>query len=158
MTTNAASSIAATSATLNAKVTTNGLATSVWFQLGRTTSYGNASAKQSVGSGGGQIAVTQQVTGLGCGTYNYRAVASSSAGTVYGGNVAFLTAACAKGDMNGDGKVDSSDSLYLINALFAAGPSPVDPQRADVNGDRVVDTDDVFYLVNYLFAGGPPPA
>jgi hypothetical protein len=59
------------------------------------------------------------------------------------------------GDANGDGHVNVSDVFYLINALFASGPSPV--HLSDVNGDGKVDVADVLYLINFLFAGGTPP-
>jgi hypothetical protein len=60
------------------------------------------------------------------------------------------------GDVNGDGVVDVADVFFLINHLFAGGPSPLG--RANVNGDMSVSVADVFYLINYLFAGGPAPA
>jgi hypothetical protein len=59
------------------------------------------------------------------------------------------------GDANGDGALDVVDVFYLINALFAGGPSALG--SADVNGDGIVDVRDVFYLINFLFAGGPAP-
>jgi hypothetical protein len=59
------------------------------------------------------------------------------------------------GDADGNGKVDVNDVFYLINYLFAGGPSPMG--AANVNGDGKVDVNDVFYLINYLFAGGPAP-
>jgi hypothetical protein len=59
------------------------------------------------------------------------------------------------GDANADGETNVLDVFYLINALFAAGPSPQGP--ADVNADGKVDVLDVFYLINALFAGGVPP-
>ncbi len=60
------------------------------------------------------------------------------------------------GDADGDDAITVADVFYLINKLFAGGPSPVHPM--DVNGDHVTDVQDVFYLINYLFAGGPAPA
>ena len=59
------------------------------------------------------------------------------------------------GDANGDGQIDVSDVFYLINALFAGGPSPI--RDSDVNGDHVTDVADVFSLINYLFASGRAP-
>jgi hypothetical protein len=59
------------------------------------------------------------------------------------------------GDANGDGTLDVSDVFYLINALFAGGPSPV--QGSDANGDGSTDIGDVFTIINYLFASGPAP-
>jgi hypothetical protein len=61
----------------------------------------------------------------------------------------------AKGDANGDGKVDVKDIFFLISTLFGGGAAPAG--SCDVNGDGKLDAADVFYLVNYLFAGGPGP-
>jgi hypothetical protein len=60
------------------------------------------------------------------------------------------------GNANGDGVIDIADVFYLINALFAGGPVPV--QSGDADGNGTLDVSDVFYLINYLFAGGPSPA
>jgi len=51
--------------------------------------------------------------------------------------------------------VNVADVFYMINFLFAGGPTPLG--RANVNGGSVIDVADVFYLINYLFAGGPAP-
>jgi hypothetical protein len=61
------------------------------------------------------------------------------------------------GDANGDGVVDASDMVYLLNYLFASGPSPDPMAVGDVTCDGVVDISDVVYLLNYLFAHGPQP-
>ncbi len=61
------------------------------------------------------------------------------------------------GDVNGDGKVDASDVVFLINYLYRGGTVPDPPQRGDVNGDSVVGAGDVVYLINYLYRSGPPP-
>jgi hypothetical protein len=63
------------------------------------------------------------------------------------------------GDANGDGLVDISDVVYLLNYLFVHGPAPVPTLDAgDANCDRVVDASDLVYLLNYLFVNGPPPS
>jgi hypothetical protein len=63
-----------------------------------------------------------------------------------------------RGDANGDGVIDISDVVYLINYLFIHGPGPVPTLDAgDATCDGVVDASDVVYLINYLFVGGPPP-
>jgi hypothetical protein len=60
-----------------------------------------------------------------------------------------------RGDANGDGVIDISDVVYLLNYLFAHGPAPVPLEAGDCNCDGVVD---VVYLLNYLFAHGPAPS
>lgn len=92
-TTIAASNINTTTATLNGTVNSNGLATSISFQWGTTTSYGNATASQSISSGSTSIGVTANLAGLtASATYHYRLVATNSAGTTNGNDVAFSTA------------------------------------------------------------------
>jgi hypothetical protein len=61
------------------------------------------------------------------------------------------------GDVNGDGKIDPGDVVYLINYLFREGPSPQPPAAGDANGDCEVNAGDVVYLISYLFKGGPAP-
>jgi hypothetical protein len=60
------------------------------------------------------------------------------------------------GDANDDGVLGVGDVFYLINALFAGGPPPLNNSDADGNG--VTNVLDVFYLINTLFAGGPGPS
>jgi hypothetical protein len=62
-----------------------------------------------------------------------------------------------RGDVNGDGIVDASDLVYLLNYLFAHGPAPVPLSEADVTCDGIVDVSDLIYLLNYLFVHGPEP-
>jgi hypothetical protein len=61
------------------------------------------------------------------------------------------------GDATGDGVVDASDVVYLLNYLFVNGPEPKPLEAGDANCDGVVDIADVVYLLNYLFVGGPSP-
>jgi hypothetical protein len=61
------------------------------------------------------------------------------------------------GDANGDGQVDISDVILLINYLFIGGSPPEPLSSGDANGDCVVDVADVVYLTNYLFTGGSIP-
>ena len=62
-----------------------------------------------------------------------------------------------RGDANGDGEVNVTDIVYLINYLFNE-TSPPDPYEAgDANCDGKVDVVDIVFLINYLFGEGPPP-
>jgi hypothetical protein len=69
-----------------------------------------------------------------------------------------LPSAFIRGDASGDGVVDVTDVVYLINYLFVSGPPPVPLEAGDVNCNCVVDVADVVYLINYLFVNGPPPS
>ncbi len=70
----------------------------------------------------------------------------------------FAGVAFARGDANGNGEVEISDAVYLVNYLFKSGPEPIPtPEIGDVDCDGEVIVADVVYLVNYLFRSGPPP-
>jgi len=91
VTSNAASNVSNTTATLNGNLDNMGGATSctVWFQWGLTTSYGQETIHQTKTSTGlfsaGLTGLTPEMT------YHFRAVASNSAGTSYGADQTFTT-------------------------------------------------------------------
>lgn len=63
-----------------------------------------------------------------------------------------------RGDCNGDGVINSSDIVFLINYLFVPDSPAPDPLEAgDANCDGKIDNADVVHLINHLFAEGPPP-
>lgn len=91
--TTGAASLSGLAVTLTGTVDPVGRATSWWFELGPTTSYGTRTLTRSAGSGRGAVAVSETVTGLTPGAeYHARLVAQSSAGTTHGADVAFRTA------------------------------------------------------------------
>jgi len=63
----------------------------------------------------------------------------------------------SRGDTNGDGNINSTDVVYLINYLFVGGPEPQPWESGDVNCDGIINSSDIVYLINYLFIGGPAP-
>ena len=89
--TGSASSLAATSATLNGSVDANGRATTWTFEYGTSTSYGSKTAAKSA-SGTNAAPVSAPVTGLQAGrTYHFRLVATSDGGTTNGADATFTT-------------------------------------------------------------------
>ena len=91
-TTNAATAVAATTATLNGSVNPDGLASTYYFQYGTTTSYGSTTSSTSAGSGTSAVAESAPLTGLTANmTYDFRIVATNSAGTTDGANQSFTT-------------------------------------------------------------------
>ena len=87
VTTLAATSVGANTATLNGDVTANGLATNAWFEWGAdsTLTTSTSTSNQSVGSGTTSVSVNEALTGLATGTtYYYRVTASNSSGTTRG--------------------------------------------------------------------------
>jgi plastocyanin len=91
VTTNPATFIASFSATLNGSLDPHGLATTVHFQYGTTTSYGLTTAPQSR-NGNTYLNISAGISSLTASTiYHYRIVASNSAGTRSGADRTFTT-------------------------------------------------------------------
>lgn len=91
-TTEAASSVTQTEATLNATVNPNGVATSYYFEYGPTTSYGSKTKEVSVGAGMSSVKVSEAVTGLtASSTYHFRVVATNANGTTEGSDATLST-------------------------------------------------------------------
>lgn len=91
VTTEAASSITATSAQLNGYVNPNGSSTMVYFQFGLTPSYGSATLSEGIGTSAGDYGTS--ISNLSPNTsYYYRIVANNGGGTSYGGELTFTSA------------------------------------------------------------------
>jgi len=60
----------------------------------------------------------------------------------------------SRGDSNGDGAIDISDPIHVLNFLFAGGAPPVCTPVADANADGGLDISDPVTTLNFLFAGG----
>jgi hypothetical protein len=61
------------------------------------------------------------------------------------------------GDANGDGIVNVSDAVYIINYVFVGGPVPDPYASGDANCDDVVNVSDAVWIINYVFVGGNIP-
>ncbi len=62
-----------------------------------------------------------------------------------------------RGDCNGDGEINVSDAVWIINYVFTGGPPPNPLYMGDVNCDDAVNISDAVWIINYIFSGGPPP-
>jgi phosphodiesterase/alkaline phosphatase D-like protein len=93
LTTQAATWVSNTAATLNGLVNANGSSATVTFEYGADTSYGNTvTAQASPVSGTSATPVTANLTGLAPNTtYHFRVVAVNAAGTTYGADQVFTT-------------------------------------------------------------------
>jgi hypothetical protein len=119
--TGAAKDVGQTQATLVAKVTPRGAATSVRFDLGTSTSYGLQSSSKDVGSGTDAVTVEIPVQGLTANTtYHFRVVATSEGGTVQGADATLKTAAVPPS--------------ITAPAISAGGVSDVQPNAATISG------------------------
>jgi hypothetical protein len=90
VTTNAATNITSSSATLNGTVNPNGLTTAVHFEYGTTTNYGSTTASSSY-TGNTTQNVSANITGLHPNTtYHFRLVGTNNSGTSYGNDRSFI--------------------------------------------------------------------
>jgi hypothetical protein len=91
--TGVATSLSSAGATLNGTVIPNGALSTAFFQYGLTTSYGNTTSVQNVGSGFIGLAIAGGgLTGLSCNTaYHFRATATNARGTANGFDGTFTT-------------------------------------------------------------------
>jgi hypothetical protein len=91
VTTNAATNVTSSSATLSGTVNPKGLTTSVHFEYGTTTNYGLTTPSHSYGGNTTQN-VSANITGLSPNTtYHFRIVGTNNSGTSYGGDRTFTT-------------------------------------------------------------------
>ena len=84
VTTNRGTNITASSATLNGTLDPHGLSTTLYFQYGKTTSYGSRTPNQ-IKTGDHYQNVLASISSLTAGTtYHFRIVAGNTLGTTYG--------------------------------------------------------------------------
>ncbi len=94
-TTGMPSSVAINSATLTGTVSDGGATTTVSFEYGLDTSYGNNVSAGTVTANSGVTPVSALISGLACGTgYHYRIVATNSTATVSGSDSYLVTLPC----------------------------------------------------------------
>ena len=74
---------------------------------------------------------------------------------VTSGSVSYSTP-FLRGDCNGDGTVNITDPIYLIDRLFDTLPYSC-VEACDANDDAGVNVADVVYSLGTLFVGTPPP-
>jgi hypothetical protein len=63
----------------------------------------------------------------------------------------------ALGDADGNGTVNISDVVFLINYIFAGGAAPNPLAAGDANCSGGINISDAVYLIQYIFGGGPAP-
>ena len=86
-----ATGISATGATLNGLVTAGSTETFVWFEWGADTNYGQVTPAREIGQGFVSLSFASPLSGLPqFGAYHYRAVASNVLGSLTGGDASFL--------------------------------------------------------------------
>jgi len=129
VTTNAATGISATSATLNGAGNPNGASASGWFRYSNTNpgtcsdSFGwraPSSSSTSLGAGNTSVPYGQSISGLSPGTtYYYCAIVSNSYGTGFGAVLTFVTPAMAPTVTTG-----SASSLTMTTGVLSGYANP----------------------------------
>ncbi|MBF0232603.1 MAG: carboxypeptidase regulatory-like domain-containing protein [Desulfamplus sp.] len=120
-TTSAASSVTATSATLNGTVNPNGDSTTWYFDYGTSTGYGSVAGSQNSSSGTVSTSVTANLTGLTANTtYHFRLVATNSAGTTNGSDQTLKTAATS--DSSG---LNPPDGISAVDETSNPNNAPI---------------------------------
>jgi hypothetical protein len=116
--TQAASLVAANSATLNSYVDPSGTGTTIYFQYGLTTGYGSTTISGNIGTTAGNYGTS--ISALTANTvYHFRIVASNSGGTSMGNDMTFTTLAT--------GPTVQTLAASLITANSATLNSSVNP-------------------------------
>jgi len=135
VTTEAATSVTKTGATLNGSVNANGESTSYYFEYGLTTSYEKTTGSGSV-SGTSSEKVSKAITGLDPGTtYHFRIVATNGHGTKKGSDKTFETKALTSSIQTVSNPTGAKSSrFYSISCTSASACTSVGEY---VNGSSV---------------------
>jgi hypothetical protein len=124
VTTGAAGSIAATTASLSGTANPNGLDTQGYFQYGTSSTLAGAAStpNQDLGAGTADVGFNAALTGLAANTvYYFRAVASSSAGTV-AGSIGTFTTLGAGGGGNSALQFVPAAPCRIVDTRLSSGP------------------------------------
>jgi hypothetical protein len=118
----AATGVVQTAATLNGSVNANGSITTVTFEWGTTTAYGNnATATPSPVTGTTNTPVSASISGLTPNTtYNYRVKAVNAAGTTNSSNMTFTTPAATTATTMATGTPVISNTAATVKATVTA--------------------------------------
>ncbi|MDQ2632101.1 MAG: trypsin-like serine protease [Actinomycetota bacterium] len=131
VTTEAASNITETSATLRATIDPEGAATTYYFEYGPTRAYGKKSSELAAGQGRNPVSVSGPINELQPKThYHYRVVAVNAGGTSYGQDRTFTTG--LKWIINGSNGSTGKSTTFWFGL---PGDTPV---SGDWNGDGTV--------------------
>ncbi len=156
-TTDPASGVGQTAATLNGTVNPQGKQTSYHFEYGTTTGYGSSTATQSAGTGTAAQGVSAGVSGLQAGTtYHFRVVATSAAGTTFGADRSFTTTAPTLSIANAsatEGDAGTTTASFAVT-LSSHSSSTVTVQYTTANGTAVAPGDYTGATGTVTFAPG----
>ncbi len=128
--TDPASQVTATTATLNGTVNPNGAPASAWFEWGVNTNFGTVTSTQTIGSGAALLQISQDLSGLlPASTYHFRIAASNDFTVAYGTDATFTTTNQHSAPVaQNDTATTSEDSLLTLPAAnLLANDTDSDP-------------------------------
>ncbi len=115
-------------------------------------------ATRDIGTGQTQVALKDNVL-VGLAVTGGGAVARGAFGDVSGPE--FVKEPPGKkfrrGEANGDGAVDLTDPISVLNFQFQGGAEPICKDAADADDSGILDLTDAIYSLNYQFLAGPRP-
>ncbi len=127
------SGVGAEAATLNAEIDPHGAETTYRLEYGTTTAYGESAPAEevSVGSGTGDVLVSQQIAGLEANTvYHYRVVAKNEGGETVGSDHTFVfqpAVLSGKGCVNASLRTGHAARLPDCRAYEQVSPPQLEP-------------------------------
>lgn len=132
VTTQPATNITQSSATLNGAVNPNNAPTTAWFEWGQTTSLGNTTSSQSFGSGSGMQSFSMAVSGLQTNaTYYFRAMAQNAFGVTTGTILSFTTSFTQQTSQGAP--IVNTQSATNVSQNFATLNGNVNPNGSPTN-------------------------
>lgn len=106
----------------------------------------------------GKVVLTSKADGT---SYNADAIKFVLPGTTTCVPVAALQAApetgFIRGDVDGNGRVELTDAVRILNWLFQGGQPPACEDSSDADDNGRIDITDAILILNHLFSGGAPP-
>lgn len=152
-TTNAATAVTTSSATLNGSVSPNGLASTAWFEWGTTTAYGAQTTATDIGSGTDGIPILASIGPLAPNsTYHFRVAGSNAKATEFGLDQSFTTPSLYAMD-------DAVKALQTAGGLYT--PTAAEFLRWNVeplnNSAGVIDIADAIRIARKVAGTDPNP-
>jgi hypothetical protein len=157
--TGSAVSVTESSVTLNGTVNPNGTDTGAYFEYGVDQNYGSITTNISVDSGGGDVFVNADISGLrDHTTYHYRLAATNESGTSYGDDDTFttLTAAEVVNQAVADGS--GSSGCFIATAAFGFPMQPYVKILREFRNRILLNNSIGKALVNFYYKYSPPMA
>ena len=133
VTTIGATGINSSTATLNADISPNGYSTEVWFEYGYAgNNFGRVSGSRSFGGDNGTRRASIEIYGLSPNiSYEFRSVARSAYGTVYGSTLSFTTQGGGYGYYGAPQATTAGASTVLQNVALLKGT--INPNGSTTN-------------------------